>query len=308
VVVGLCWAADSGARPEAAVPETGGFTLRAEVDRVILPITVFDAKGALVPGLVRKDFAVFEDGRPQHIRSFSYSDIPLTVGLVVDDSTSMAAKRATAILAALHFLRLSNPEDELFVVNFNERVHFGLPDSAPFSSDPSALREALLKFPSEGRTALYDAIEAGLYRLTTGTREKKALLVVSDGADNASHYTFHQLLEQVRRSEAIIYTIGVFEPGDSDENPHVLKKLAHATGGEAFFPSSPAELPAICRHIATILRSQYTIGYAPANDKHDGAYRRIRVVATAPGSNQRLVVRTRAGYYAPLDGPARVAR
>ena len=304
VVAGLCWAADSPARPGEPAPDaTGEYRIRANVDRVVLPVTLVDRKGGLVAGLAQADFAVYEDGRPQHIRSFFYRDTPVTVGLVVDGSSSMESKRGNAMLAALHFLKLSNPADELFVVNFNEKVSFGLPESAPFTGDPVSLRDALLAFPSRGRTALYDAVAAALRRLAGGSRDKKALVVVSDGGDNASKRTFRQLLDAVQRSEAIVYTIGLLDEEAPDHDLRVLKKLARSTGGEVFLPRTAAELPAICAHIAGVLRSQYTIGYAPANENHDGAYRRIEVVATAPGSSRRLVVRTRSGYYAPLDQP-----
>jgi VWFA-related protein len=298
-------AADTPPRGGPAVADDPGeYRIRANVDRVVLPITVLDRKGALVGGLVQRNFAVLEDGQPQHIRTFLYRDIPVTVGLIVDSSSSMAPKRETAIIAALHFLKLSNPADEVFVVNFNDKVYFGLPDSAPFSGNPRSLRDALLAFPSQGRTALYDAVAAGLEYLGRGSKEKKALIVVSDGGDNASKRSFYQLLDAVRHSEAIVYTIGLCDERDSDRNIGVLKKLAQATGGEAFLSPAADDLPRICAHVAGVLRSQYTIGYAPANEKHDGAYRRVSVVATEP-SGRRLVVRTRSGYYAPRDGPSK---
>jgi Ca-activated chloride channel family protein len=305
LVAGLCAAADSPARLEPPTPESAGeYRIRTNVDRVVLPVTVVDRKGELVPGLAQQDFAVYEDGRPQHIRSFFYRDVPVTVGLVIDGSSSMLPKRGNAILAALHFLRLSNPADEVFLVSFNEKVYFGLPEATPFSGDPSRLREALLAFPSRGRTALYDGVAAALRHLARGSRDKKALVVVSDGGDNASISSFRQLLDAVQRSDAIVYTIALLDERDSNRNIGVLKKLARSTGGEAFLPLTAAELPGICEHVAGVLRSQYTVGYAPANENHDGAYRRIEVVATAPGSGRKLVVRTRSGYYAPLDEPA----
>jgi Ca-activated chloride channel family protein len=283
--------------------DSTGYTISADVDRVLLPITVADHKGRLVPNLPQGDFRVYDNGRLQKIRDFFYRDIPVTVGLVMDSSSSMAPKRGTAILAALQFVRLSNPDDEVFVVNFNGKVSFSLP--ARFSSDTELLRGALLGLPCEGRTALYDAITAAAQRLSQGSREKKALIVVSDGGDNVSRQTFQETLATVERSDAAVYAIGVFDEDDPDRNPGVLKKLAHATGGEAFFPTDPRELPAILSHVARVLRSQYTIVYAPSDHQHDGSYHHIRVVATAAPGQPKLEVRTRAGYYAP--SPARSA-
>jgi len=225
------------------------------------------------------------------------------VGLVMDSSTSMMPKRTTAILAALSFVRLSNPEDQAFVVNFNEKVSFGL--SEAFSADPKRLRDAFLKLPCQGKTALYDAVVAAAERLSGGTRDKKALIVVTDGGDNASRHRLQDTIEALRRSEAIVYTIGLYDADDPDRNPAVLKQLARPTGGEAFFPESPRDLPDILAHVARVLRSQYTITYEPAAEAHDGRYHHIRVTATEPASGHHLAVRTRAGYQAPA--PARTS-
>jgi Ca-activated chloride channel family protein len=297
LAAGLCVAkvllAQAGPAPPPAAED---YTFSTNVERVLLPITVVDHKGRLVTGLTEDNFRVYEDGRLQTIRYFSHSDVPVTVGLVVDGSASMGPKRNSAVLAAMEFLRLSNPSDQLFVVNFNEHVSFGLPGLHPFSSDPVQLRSALLDFPCTGKTALYDAISDALGRLATGSRDKKALIVISDGGDNASHQEFKDLLDHARRSDAIIYTIGFYDSADPDWNPRVLSKLAAATGGEAFFPNDAEQLPAILGDIAKVLRSQYTIAYEPSHGA--SGYRRIRVIATTAGG-KRLRARTRAGYFAP---------
>jgi VWFA-related protein len=302
VAAGIILAAGLGLAQVEPAPPEGAFRISTDVDRVVLPVTVADRQARVVPNLAKDSFRIYDEGRREDIHDFFYRDIPLTVGLVIDSSTSMGPKRESAILAALSFVRLSNPEDQAFVVSFNDKVSFGLP--TPFSADPEQLGEAFLKLPCQGRTALYDAVVAATDHLSGGTRDKKALIVVSDGGDNVSRHRLRQTMEALQRSEAIVYTIGLYEPEDPDRNPGVLKQLARPTGGEAFFPQSPRELPGILAHIAKVLRSQYTLTYAPAAEDRDGRYHRIQVIATEPGSGRRLAVRTRAGYYAPTPDRA----
>lgn len=273
------------------------YTISVDVNMVVLHVTVQNHKGASVSGLVQDDFQVNEDGVRQEIRSFSHEDIPVTVGLVIDNSGSMRPKRADVIAAALVFAHSSNPEDELFVVNFNERVSFALPTGTPFTSDVPALEQALSRINPDGETALYDAVAASLDHLHRASRDRKALIVISDGGDNASKHTLADILSLAAKSDAIIYTIGVFDESDIDQNPRVLKRLAGATGGEAFFPQSSGNVIPVCRQIAQDLRSQYTIAYVPTNRKRDGGYRSIQVKAAARGKG-RLFVRSRPGYYA----------
>ncbi|MGE5645451.1 MAG: VWA domain-containing protein [Acidobacteriota bacterium] len=283
----------SFAEPQA---EESGYRVSASVENVVLPVTVLDRKGEFVPGLAAENFAVFEEGRPQQIRHFSHRDIPVTIGIVVDSSGSMRSKRNDTVLAALHFLRVSNPEDEVFVVNFNESVTFGLGDAEAFTNESTRLRDALLARPCSGKTALYDALTAALKRLAGGSRDKKALILVSDGGDNASGARFEDVLELARKSDALIYTIGLFAEDDPDRNPGVLKKLAKATGAEVYLPRDTTELKGIAEHIAGDLRNQYTLVYVPAAHERTGEYRRIQVTAAAPGLG-KLSVRTRPGYY-----------
>jgi Ca-activated chloride channel homolog len=275
------------------------FTIKISVDLVVLHATVRNRKGKPVSGLVQDDFQVYENGVIQAIKSYSHEDIPVTVGLVVDNSGSMIPKRTEVVLAALAFARSSNPEDQMFVVNFNETVSLGLPSHMPFTDKTSDLQAALGARRATGKTALYDAIAAALQHLEKGNRDKKVLIVVSDGGDNASKCTLDQIMAMAGKSDAIIYTLGIFEPVDPDHNTGVLKKIAMATGGEAFLPESLKEIVPICEQIAREIRTQYTIAYAPTNELQDGSYRHIAVKAEAQGRG-RLSVRTRTGYIAPL--------
>jgi VWFA-related protein len=279
--------------------------ISVNVNLVVLHAVVHDRKEGFVEGLTQNAFHLFEDGHPQTIQLFKAEDVPVSVGMIVDNSTSMAPKRQDVIMAALKFVHSSNPKDQLFIVNFNEKVSLGLPEAQLFSTSYSDLVAALNGVPARGMTALYDGIHAGLRHLGRADCPKKALIVVSDGGDNASRLKLPQVLDEAERSNAIIYTIGLFNEDDEDRNPGVLKKLAHATGGEAFLPTEPNQVVEVCRHIADDLRHQYTIGYVSSNQKQDGAYRAIRLTVSGPKAD-RASVRTRAGYVAP--GPPRKAQ
>jgi Ca-activated chloride channel family protein len=263
---------------------------------------VSDRQGGLVSDLEKKDFAVYEDGRPQSIQLFRNEDIPVTVGLLVDHSGTMGPKLAEVIAAARTFVRVSNREDEMFVVNFNETVSLGLPGTIRFTDSTTELERAIMGAPNGGQTALYDAIAKGLEESQAGIRDKKVLIVVSDGGDNVSARSLDQIMSLAEKSSAVIYTVGVFDEGDPDRNPGVLKRLAKATGGQAFLPGHVSEVVAICERIARDIRHQYTIGYVPTNPARDGAYRAIRVVAQAKG-HDRLSVRTRTGYRTGAEEP-----
>jgi len=283
------------------------YTIRVDVDMVILHATTQDHKHAFASGLDKNDFQIYEDGVLQPIKNFSHEDIPVTVGLVVDNSGSMGPKRADVIAAALAFARSSNPQDQMFVVNFNERVSFGLPDNTPFTDQVSQLEVALSRIQAHGETALYDAVAAALEHLKKGGRDKKVLIIISDGGDNASKHKLAEILAMVGQPDAIIYTIGIFDEQDPDRNPLVLKRLAKDTGGEAFLPESLMDVTPICEKIAHDIRNQYTIAYAPTNRKRDGTYRVIKVIASAPGRG-RLSVRTRTGYFAPSALPSSASK
>jgi len=275
------------------------YAIRASVDLVVLRAIVRDHKGAPVSGLTQENFQVYEDKVLQRIESFSHEDIPVTVGLVIDNSGSMRPKVSDVIAAALAFARSSNPKDEMFVVNFNERVSMGLPANSPFTSNAAQLEKALSRNAITGMTALYDAISVGLEQLQKGKWDTKVLIVVSDGGDNASKSNLAQVLSMLNQSSAAIYTMGIFDENDEDRNPHVLKQLSRASGGEAFFPETLQDILPICEQIAHDIRSQYTITFVPANRKQDGAYRAIDLKAREASGGRRLSVSTRAGYSAP---------
>lgn len=279
----------------------GQFAIRTDVDLVVLQATVRDHKGAPVSGLSQEDFQVFEDKVLQPIESFSHEDVPVTIGLVIDDSGSMRPKRADVIAAALAFVRSSNPEDQIFVVNFNEHVSLGLPANVPFTNNAVQLEAALSNHVTTGMTALYDAIAVGLAQLQKGKWDKKALIVVSDGGDDASKYNLAQIMSMVNRSNVLIYTMGIYDETDDDRKPQLLKKLSRSSGGEAFFPETLQEILPICEQIAHDIRSQYTITFVPTNKKQDGTYRAIDVKAHEPSGGRRLSVSTRAGYSAPSN-------
>jgi Ca-activated chloride channel family protein len=279
----------------------GGFTIRTSVDLVVLRATVRDGKGAPVAGLGKEDFQVFEDKVPQQIEFFSHEDVPVTVGLVIDNSGSMRSKRSDVINAALAFARSSNPEDQVFVVNFNEHVSMGLPGDVPFTGNQEQLARALSRSKADGLTALYDAVAVALEQLKKGKWDKKVLILISDGGDNASKHKLAEIVTMVNQSSAIIYTMGIFDANDDDRNPRVLKQLSRISGGESFFPESLQKILPICQQIAHDIRNQYTISYAPANRKSDGAYRAIEVKARKTSTRGRLIVSTRAGYSAPLN-------
>jgi len=277
--------------------------LAVDVDLVVFNVTVIDQKGRPVPGLEPGDFVLSEDGRTQTIELFSAADVPASVGLISDNSGSMVDKRTEVVDAALTFVAASNPNDELFVVNFNEMAALGLPASIRFTSDARQLRSALLPVPA-GLTALYDAVALGLEHLSAGTRDRKALVVLSDGGDNASRRRLEDVLEMARRSSATIYTIGVYDDTNRDRNPRVLRQIADVTGGRAYFPRALPDLSQVWRDIAGGIRSQYTLGYQSTNAAHDGTFRKV-TIAAARKDSRGLRVSTRDGYLAPAATPAR---
>lgn len=279
----------------AQAPEDEEYKISAFVDQVILPVTVIDRNGEFVGELSPAEFRVYDNGQLRKISSFSHADQPVTAGIVMDHSGSMRAKSGETVLAALRLANLSNPDDQWFVVGFNENVSLGLPAGMPFTNNAGDLRQALLAKPYVGKTALYDALAAAMQHLAGGQREKKALVLVSDGGDNASRHSFQDVFHMAERSSALIYTIGLFDETDADWNPGALKRIARETGGECFLPRKMAELPGICTHIARELRTQYMIAYTPPPG---GGYHKITVTASRPGRGGKLTVRTRAGYLA----------
>jgi Ca-activated chloride channel family protein len=264
---------------------------------------VVDRKGRFIEGLAREAFQVFENGRPQETEFFSHEDLPVTIGLVIDSSGSMRAKRREVVLSSMAFAGASNPQDEMFVVKFNDTVEFGLPPETPFAHGVVQLRPALLGIRCAGQTALYDAVAQALDHLGRGRYDRKALLIVSDGGDNKSNVKLPDLLERVRRTSATIYAISLYDEVSRERNLKVLKDICAASGGEYFVPADVAETDAICRRIARELRTQYIIGYRPQDVANDAAYRHIRVNVSVPGRND-VKVRTREGYYPRVKSAA----
>ncbi|HUX09709.1 MAG TPA: VWA domain-containing protein [Terriglobia bacterium] len=292
------------------------YKINVSVNLVVLHATVVDKKGSMVNNLTEKDFRVLEDGSPQKLSVFSHADIPVTMGIDIDDSGSMRDKRTAVNEAALTFVKTSNPDDQVFVVNFNDEYYLDTPGN--FAANMEELKGALAKIDSRGGTALYDAVSASLDHLKLGNRDKKALLVITDGEDNASRYSFTDLLRQAQQSNAVIYCIGLLgeehpgglfkiHGGGNKRAAKILKELAQATGGKAYFPKSLDQVEPICVNIARDIRNQYTLGYYPTNAKRDGSFRRVEIQLTDPNAHKHDLVRTRPGYYAPKAGPEAVA-
>lgn len=302
----------ANARTPSARKQNGQYTLHANVNLVVLHATVVNKKGQMIDDLGKADFEVFEDGTPQKLAVFSHSDIPVTMGIVIDDSGSMRPKRPAVNAAALDFVKTSNQDDQVFVVNFNDVYYLDTPGN--FASNEDQLKAAVDKIDSRGGTALYDAVYASLDHLKLGNRDKRVLLVVTDGEDNSSRYTFDQLVRYAQQSNAEIYTIGLLGGNDSGGGlfrihsggdrhaAKILKDLAESTGGKAFFPKSLTQVNAVCEHIAHVIRDQYTLAYYPTNTAKDGSFRKVRVEAYMPHTHKRLAVRTKPGYYAPKAG------
>jgi VWFA-related protein len=278
------------------------YILHVNANLVILSAIVVDHHNALVSGLDKDDFKVYENHILKPIKHFSHEDVPITVGLVIDNSGSMGPKRNDVIAAGLSFANSSNPQDQIFVVNFNEHVAYGLPADTPFTDRRDQLQRALSAINTIGETALYDAIATALDHLKQGRYDKKILIVISDGGDNASKHTLAQVIEMAKASDAIIYTIGIFDAQDGDQNPGVLKRFAKETGGEEFLPQSSKEIASICEEIARDIRNQYTLAYVPEISKLNSGYRTVEVKASSP-RHGRLSVRTRTGYSVPSSLP-----
>lgn len=269
--------------------------IAVSVNLVILPVRVTDARGTFASGLKSEDFRLYEDGQLQTLSVFEEGDTPVTVGLVVDHSRSMSSKLADVITAVSSFAHSSNPQDEMFVVDFNDEVSVELMKGKQFSNDAKELEEALKAVSARGRTALYDAVSKGLTHLRNGRWGKKALIIVSDGGDNASKLKYSQVLGLARQSQSAIYSIALVGSDSEEENPALLRRLCKDTGGIAYFPREGESVVKISTEIARDLREQYTLGYIPRNIKDALGYRKteVKVVARERG---RLHVRTRQGY------------
>lgn len=274
-------------------------TIDVDVRRVVLYTTVREVKlAALVGDLKQEDFSIRDNGRFEQIRQFKREDVPVAIGLILDNSQSMMTKRNEVISAAKAFIRTSNPHDEMFVLHFSDDVRLGLPPDLPFTSDHAKLEQALERITAQGRTALYDGILAGLRHLQESKLTKKALVVISDGGDNASLAKFTALTKAAGISGALFYGIGIYDPTDGDANPGVIRRLASETGGTSFFPESVDEVTGLCESIARDLRNQYMLEYAPESEAQDASFHKVEVRVKDP-KHRHLIVRTRTGYYGP---------
>jgi Ca-activated chloride channel family protein len=269
------------------------FSVHAEM--VVLPVTVTDARGHSVAGLTQGSFRVFDEGRPQDIALFRSGETPITVGLVVDHSQSMGSKLSAVNEAAAAFARSGYADDELFVVTFSDRVRVPpLRSGKAFTSDPAELGDVLRAEKPAGTTALYDAVAEGLRHLQAGHSDRKALVVVSDGGDNASHLKYSQVRDLARQSQAVIYGVGLLGADYEEEDPEILKQLCRDSGGTAYFPAANADVATVFRQIAQDLRQQYTIGFIPGGGSSQ-AFHAVSVIALGPDGT-KLQVRTRSGY------------
>jgi len=285
-------------------PDPNEFRVSSEVELVLLDIAVRDGDGGFVTGLKRENFRIFDNKVEQPIRVFAAQDAPVTVGLVVDNSGSVRPKKPEIVTAALTFVTQSNPKDEVFLVNFNDRVRMGLPEGVQFTDDRQLLRQGLLSNPAQGRTALYDALSTALQQLEKGRLDKKTLVLISDGGDNASDTTRDQIMKMAEQSLATIYTVGIFNSEDKDKNPGFLRSLARLTGGEYYEPENINHLVGVCEKIARDIRNRYSIGFAPAASV-DSKPHQLKVMVSN-GTNHKLDARTRT-HYTPVASRTRSA-
>jgi len=286
--------------PDALKVHPGSY-IRMNVDMVLVPVTVTDPMNRLVTGLEQEDFQVFENGGKQEIRTFASEDAPVSIGIIFDLSGSMTSKLIRARESILQFIKTANPQDEFFVIGFNDRPEL----IEDFTSSVEDIQARLATVRSGHRTALLDAIYYGVAKMKDAAHERKALLVVSDGGDNRSRYTEGEVRSQVRESDVEIYSIGVFDPyaatPEERTGPQLLNDLSEETGGRLFRVDDLAEMGDIAEKISTELRNQYVIGYRPKNLTRDGKWRKVKVKLIPPQGLPPLTVHARTGYYAPLQ-------
>ncbi len=285
----------------AALKARPGSLIQMNVDMVLVPITVTDPMNRLVTGLEKEDFQVYENNGEQKIRSFASEDAPVSIGIIFDLSGSMTSKLIRARASILQFIKTANPEDEFFVVGFNDRPEL----IEDFTSSVEDIQARLATVRSGHRTALLDAIYYSLMKMKEARHERKALLVVSDGGDNRSRYTEGEVRAQVRESDVEIYSIGIFDPyaptPEERTGPQLLNEISTETGGRMFRVDDLSEMGDIAEKISTELRNQYVIGYTPKNLTRDGKWRKVKVKLNPPSGLPPLTVHARTGYYAPLQ-------
>ncbi len=279
--------------PTQSSEDQGRFVFRKQVQEVVLHATVVDDYGRLITSLDRNAFSVYQNGRPEAITSFRREDVPVAIGIVVDNSGSMRDKRSKVNQAVLNLIQASNSQDEVFVVNFSQTPYL----DQDFTSDVNLLQTALHQVSTRGSTALYDAVVASNYHLRNNPRlNKKVLLVITDGQDNMSRETLQDTLRKLQSNKgATLYAIGLTNEGMTESGRQALQDLASSTGGAAYFPENLDQVDYITRSIAHDIRSQYTLAYNPGPNIGTG-YQNIRVEVKLP-TRTHLTVRTRAGYY-----------
>ncbi|HYX41867.1 MAG TPA: VWA domain-containing protein [Pyrinomonadaceae bacterium] len=283
-------------------PVADGETVLVNADLVVLNVTLTDVYNRYVTGLSQDAFTVLDDKAPQKITFFSDEDVPISLGVIFDVSGSMGGDKISKAREALrHFIDTSHNDDEYFLIGFNSRAQL-LMDK---TRDSEAMLGKLTFVQTKGQTALYDACYLGVERVSHGVHPKRALLVISDGQDNNSRYTFSELRKMLKETDVLIYAIGIEDKGGASEldvvGRAILDELASVSGGKAFFPSSSAEMNEIFERIAIELRHQYSIGYKPSNFTNDGRWHRIKVKVTPPRGLPHLFVRSKDGYYATMS-------
>src|SRR5437667_6094126 len=284
-----------------------GAVIKKDVNLVVLHTTVIDDRGRFVDGLKQENFRVLEDKSEQKLSVFKREDIPVSMGLVIDNSGSMRDKRPRVNEAAITLVEASNPQDEAFVVNFNDDFYLDL--DKDFTSSVPELKEALERIDSRGSTALYDALIGSLDHLKKGRKDKKVLLVVTDGEDNASRNSLEKTVREIQKTDAVIYTIGLLGQENKKEAKRarkVLEQISAASGGLAYFPENVDDVHNICEQVAHDIRNQYILAYYPTNTRRDRTFRSIQVEVIPPRGRRKLIARTRNGYYAP-GSPASAA-
>jgi Ca-activated chloride channel homolog len=281
--------------------EVSPHSVKVDVDLVLANVTVTDRNGRFVTGLEKENFTLSEDKVRQDISYFSAEDIPLSVGIILDVSGSMKDKLKTAVEAAITFMKGGSPDDEYFLVEFADRPS----GTTDFTNDIAKIQSRFMFSKAKGRTALFDAVYMGLSKLEQGNNAKRALLLITDGEDNRSRYTFSNVREFVKEKDVQMYAIGItsgWSDASAEQGRALLRDLAAISGGNSFFPTSVYGLEDICRKIAAELKYQYVIGYRSTNTVKDGEWRRIKVTAELP--KNKLTVRAKQGYYGPSESPA----
>ena len=279
-----------------------GQSVHVDVDLALVNVTVTDPYDRLVTGLEPDNFRIFENSVEQEIRYFSSEDVPISIGVIFDLSGSMANKVDKAREAASQFFKTANPQDEFFLVSFNERAEL----MSGFTNSVEDLQNGILSAPAKGRTALLDAIYLGLTQMRAARNGKRALLIMSDGGDNNSRYTEKDIKRLVREAGAQLYSVGIFDPlanrsrtPEELSGPSLLSEVTELTGGRAFSVENVNELPDIAAKIGAELRNQYILGYHPSNKSHDARWRKIKIKLRAPKGLPPLSVYAKTGYYAP---------